>query len=209
MNAEVLGQGVEALGLTLEAEAQEKLLRYLVLIRKWNKVYNLTAIRDESKLVSHHLLDSLAVVPWLPEGRVLDVGSGAGLPGIPIAIACANRTVTLLDSNHKKTAFLQQAKTELELTNVDVETFRVEGFRPAHRYEVVISRAFAELADFYRAASRLCEPGGRLVAMKGIYPDEEIAQMPAGAVEKVVPLVVPALPAQRHLIFLNPVDGAS
>ena len=209
MNAEVLGQGVEALGLTLEAEAQEKLLRYLVLIRKWNKVYNLTAIRDESKLVSHHLLDSLAVVPWLPEGRVLDVGSGAGLPGIPIAIACANRTVTLLDSNHKKTAFLQQAKTELELTNVDVETFRVEGFWPAHRYEVVISRAFAELADFYRAASRLCEPGGRLVAMKGIYPDEEIAQMPAGAVEKVVPLVVPALPAQRHLIFLNPVDGAS
>ncbi|MEX0960937.1 MAG: 16S rRNA (guanine(527)-N(7))-methyltransferase RsmG [Burkholderiales bacterium] len=184
-------------------------MRYLALIRKWNKVYNLTAIHDESKLVSHHLLDSLAVVPWLPEGRVLDVGSGAGLPGVPIAVACPNRTVTLLDSNHKKTAFLQQAKTELELTNVDVETARVEDFRPARRYEVVISRAFAELADFYRAARRLCEPDGRLIAMKGVYPDEEIAQMPAGAVEKVVPLIVPALPAQRHLIFLNPVDGAS
>lgn len=209
MNAAVLGQGVKALGLTLETEAQEKLLRYLALIRKWNKVYNLTAIHDESKLVSHHLLDSLAVVPWLPEGRVLDVGSGAGLPGVPIAVACPNRTVTLLDSNHKKTAFLQQAKTELELTNVDVETARVEDFRPARRYEVVISRAFAELADFYRAARRLCEPDGRLIAMKGVYPDEEIAQMPAGAVEKVVPLIVPALPAQRHLIFLNPVDGAS
>ncbi|HUF21412.1 MAG TPA: 16S rRNA (guanine(527)-N(7))-methyltransferase RsmG [Burkholderiales bacterium] len=209
MNAATLRDGLLALGLPLEAAAQHKLLAYLALVQKWNKVYNLTAIHDETKLVSHHLLDCLAVVRWLSGDTVLDVGSGAGLPGIPIAIACADKIVTLLDSSHKKTAFLQQVKTELDLQNVQVETARVEAYRPTQGYDVVISRAFAELAEFYRAARALCAPGGRLIAMKGVYPDEEIAQMPSGAVEKIVPLVVPALSAQRHLIFLDPAGKAS
>lgn len=209
MNAATLRDGLLALGLPLEAAAQHKLLAYLALVQKWNKVYNLTAIHDETKLVSHHLLDCLAVVPWLSGDTVLDVGSGAGLPGVPIAIACADKVVTLLDSSHKKTAFLQQVKTELDLQNVQVETGRVEAYRPPQGYDVVISRAFAELTEFYRAARALCATGGRMIAMKGVYPDEEIAQMPSGAVEKIVPLVVPTLSAQRHLIFLDPTGEAS
>ena len=202
--AATLAQGVTELRLDLTEETQRKLLDYLALIEKWNRVYNLTAIREKSKLVSHHLLDSLAVLPHLAGGRVLDVGSGPGLPGIPIALARPDWGVTLLDSNHKKTAFLTQAVGDLNIANAEVRRERVEQWRPATAFDVVISRAFSELADFVRLAGHLVAPGGRLAAMKGLYPYEEIAQLPEGyRVERVVPLVVPGVEGERHLVLIE------
>jgi len=202
--AVALGQGVEKLGLRLPAGVEARLLEYLGLLEKWNRVYNLTAIREKSKLVSHHLLDSLAVLPHLAGGRVLDVGSGPGLPGIPIALARPDWGVTLLDSNHKKTAFLTQAVGDLNIANAEVRRERVEQWRPATAFDVVISRAFSELADFVRLAGHLVAPGGRLAAMKGLYPYEEIAQLPEGyRVERVVPLVVPGVEGERHLVLIE------
>lgn len=199
-----LEQGVEKLGLRLPPAAEEKLLDYLALLQKWNRVYSLTAIRDASKSVSHHLLDSLAVVPHLTGDKVLDVGSGPGLPGIPVAIARPDWNVTLLDSNHKKAAFLTQAVAELNITNADVRRERVEQWRPPIAFEVVISRAFSELADFVRLAGHLLAPEGRLAAMKGLYPYEEIAQMPEGyRVDRVVPLTVPGVEGERHLVMIE------
>jgi 16S rRNA (guanine527-N7)-methyltransferase len=203
--ASLLRQGIAGLGLVLPEAACTQLDLYIKLLTKWNKVYNLTAIRGEQKFVSHHLLDSLAVVPFLPAGRLVDVGSGAGLPGIPIAVACPQHAVTLLDSNHKRGAFLRQVITELGLANVNVVVERVEMFRPTERFEAVISRAFSELADFIRMASHLCRPDGVLLAMKGGYPREEIGRLPEGwPLEEVIPLHVPQLDAERHLLVLRP-----
>ncbi len=202
--AVALEQGVAKLDLRLPPAAEEKLLDYLALLQKWNRVYSLTAIRDASKSVSHHLLDSLAVVPHLTGQRVLDVGSGPGLPGIPVAIARPDWNVTLLDSNHKKAAFLTQAVAELNITNADVRRERVEQWRPPIAFEVVISRAFSELADFVRLAGHLLAPQGRLAAMNGLYPYEEIAQMPDGyRVDRVVPLSVPGVDGERHLVMIE------
>lgn len=206
--AATLEQGVEKLGVRLPPSAGQKLLDYLVLMQKWNRVYSLTAIRDASKSVSHHLLDSLAVVPHLKGGQVLDVGSGPGLPGIPVAIARPDWHVTLLDSNHKKAAFLQQAVAELKVTNAEVRRERVEQWRPPMTFDVVISRAFSELADFVRLAGHLLAPEGRLAAMKGLYPYEEIAQMPDGyRVDRVVPLSVPGVEGERHLVMIEKSTG--
>jgi 16S rRNA (guanine527-N7)-methyltransferase len=206
MNAEVqLHHGLAGLGLTLSAAAQSRLLQYLRLLSKWNRIYNLTAIREPSRLVSHHLLDSLAVVPHLEGTSVVDVGSGAGLPGIPLALARPEWTLTLLDSNHKKAAFLRQAVLELNLENTQVGTDRVEHWRPVHRFDVVISRAFSDLPGFVDTARHLCRPGGVLAAMKGIYPDEELAHLsPEIHIQKVVALEVPGLRASRHLVVLRP-----
>jgi 16S rRNA (guanine527-N7)-methyltransferase len=195
------------MGLALPAAAMDQLANYLDLLVKWNRVYNLTAIRDEAKLVSHHVLDSLAVASHLPDGNVVDVGSGAGLPGIPIAISCPGREVTLLDSNHKKTAFLKQAITELGLVTARVLTERVEAYRPADPYKTVISRAFSDLADFIKLAGHLCASDGVMIAMKGLHPHEEIAQLPSTwKVEKVVRLEIPQLEASRHLVFMQPIS---
>ena len=180
------------------------MLDYLTLLAKWNRVYNLTAIREETKWISHHLLDSLAVVTHLPAGQVVDAGSGAGLPGIPIAFACPERQVTLLDSNQKKGAFLTQASAELALTNVKVVIERAESYRPGLPFDIVISRAFSSIADFIRLAGHLCSPGGVLAAMKGARPDAEIAQLPdPWRAEKIIPLHVPQLDAERHLVMLR------
>jgi 16S rRNA (guanine527-N7)-methyltransferase len=174
------------------------------LLAKWNKVYNLTAVRDESRMVSHHLLDSLAVLPHLRAMRMLDVGSGGGLPGIPLAIARPEMHVTLLDSNQKKAAFLKQAAIELELANVEITSERVEKFQATKRYDLIISRAFADLGEFVSAARHLLVPDGLFVAMKGLVPHEEIGHLPAGfKVERVVPLTVPGLEAQRHLVIVS------
>ena len=200
-----LEQGLGAMGISLEAPAQAKLLAYLQLIAKWNKVHNLTAVREPGKMVVLHLLDSLSVLPHLAGARtVLDVGTGAGLPGIPLAIARPDLAVTLLDSSHKKATFLRQAKAELALPNVEVACERVENWHPAALFDVVVSRAFAELADFVVQARHLVAPGGAMLAMKGVYPFEELARVPAThRVENVVALTVPTLEAQRHLVLLK------
>jgi 16S rRNA (guanine527-N7)-methyltransferase len=200
-----LRAGIAELKLGLPEPVLATLLRHLELLRQWNRVYNLTAIREEEKWLTHHVLDSLSVITRLPPGDVVDVGSGGGFPGIPIAAACSERKVCLLDSNHKKGAFLLQAVNELGLNNARVEIQRVESFQPEERFNVVISRAFAELADFARCAVHLCAPGGRMIAMKGVYPHEEISQVPASAVEKIIRLSVPRMDAERHLVFIDPV----
>ena len=198
------------MGLALPATAMDQLASYLDLLVKWNRVYNLTAIRDEAKLVSHHVLDSLAVVPHLPDGNIVDVGSGAGLPGIPIAIACPGRAVTLLDSNHKKGAFLKQAIAELGLTNTQLVIDRVEAYRPAELFKTVISRAFSDLADFIKLAGHLCAADGVMIAMKGLHPDEELAHVPSRwKVSKTLRLQIPQLEASRHLVFMCPLSITS
>lgn len=204
MSAAALRAGAAGLGVALTDSGAATLVRYLRLLAKWNRVFNLTAIADPDNGVTYHLLDSLAVVPHLPPGSVIDIGSGAGLPGIPIAVACPERQVTLLESSQKKGAFLQQAISELGLRDTRVEVSRAEDFRPATGFAVVISRAFADLARFLDVAKHLCAPGGRLVAMKGTHPRDELARLPAAVVEKVVRVSVPGLAAQRHIVFVDP-----
>jgi 16S rRNA (guanine527-N7)-methyltransferase len=182
--------------------ADRKLIVYLELLAKWNKTYNLTAIRDPIKMVSHHLLDSLAVLPHLPTGPLADVGSGAGLPGIPLAIAEPTRRVTLNDSSHKKTAFLQQAVIELKLANANVHAGRAQAWKPAQPFACVIARGFAELALFIDSCRHLLRADGVLAAMKGTYPAEELSRLPAGAeCRDVRRLQVPLLGAERHLVL--------
>ena len=203
--ARQLAQGVAQLGLALPGPAQQSLLDYLALLQKWNKVYNLTAVREAPRMVSQHLLDCLAVAPHVGAAAILDVGSGAGLPGIPLALVLPDSRVTLLEANHKKAAFLKQAQIELKLGNVEVVCERVEAWRPGRQYEIVVSRAFSDLAEFVKLAGRHVAPGGRLAAMKGIFPHEEIAQLPQGwRLQQAVELTVPALRAQRHLLLLAP-----
>lgn len=197
-----LRRGLEELALSLPDGAQEKLLAYLELLAKWNRTYNLTAIREPERMLSHHLLDSLAVVPHLPAGPLADVGSGGGLPGIALAIADPDRRVTLNDANQKKGAFLQQAVIELKLTNADVHVGRAQTWRPAQGFACVITRGFAELADFIGACRHLLSPGGVLAAMKGVFPQAELQRVPAGVVcRDVRRLRVPALQAERHLVL--------
>jgi 16S rRNA (guanine527-N7)-methyltransferase len=202
--AQQLAQGVAELGLTLPEGAPQRLLAYLDLLQKWNRAYNLTAVRQAPRMVSYHLLDSLAAAAHVTAATILDVGSGAGLPGIPLAVALPDSRVTLIDSNHKKAAFLRQAVMELKLANAQVVCERAEAWKPAVAFDVVISRAFSDLAEFISLAGRHAAPGGRLVAMKGVYPYEEIAQLPQGwHVLEVIPLAVPGLRAQRHLVAVG------
>jgi 16S rRNA (guanine527-N7)-methyltransferase len=200
--AEELQNGVAQMGITLDAEAQHKLLDYLKLLHKWNKVYNLTAIRDPQQMVSHHLLDSLAVMPHLWPSRWLDVGCGAGLPGIVLAVAQPDWQFALLDSNSKKTSFVQQAVIELGLSNVSVYCERVEEWNHTEPFDGIISRAFRELGEFLRCTRHLLAPGGRWAAMKGS-PQEELENVPDEyKVERVIPLQVPGLRAARSLVLL-------
>lgn len=206
--AQQLAQGVSELGLTLPAGARERLLGYIGLLQKWNRVYNLTSVRDAPRMVSKHLLDSLAVAPHVAAETLLDVGSGAGLPGIPLALALPEARVTLLDANHKKAAFLRQVVTELKLGNTEVVCERVEIWKPRAAFAVVISRALSDLAEFVSLAGRHVAAGGRLLAMKGVHPYEEIAQLPHGwEVLQVIPLQIPGLRAQRHLVSIGPEES--
>jgi 16S rRNA (guanine527-N7)-methyltransferase len=201
-----LARGLDALHLPLVHAIQHKLLDYVALVQKWNRVYNLTAVRDPERMLTHHVLDSLAVVPHLAGSRIVDVGSGAGLPGIPIAAAMPQSRVTLLESNHKKSTFLNQAAIELGLTNIDVENSRAEAWRPKNLFDVVISRAFSELGEFIAVAAHLRAADGVLVAMKGVYPYDELNQIPDGyRVQGVTPLSVPGLAAERHLVRIEAV----
>jgi len=200
-----IGAGIAAMGLTLPEAAQEKLARYLELIAKWNRVHNLTAVRETEQMVVLHVLDSLSLLPHLDGVKtLLDVGSGPGLPGIPVAIARPQVAVTLLDSSHKKAAFLEQAKVELALANVSVACERVEAWKTDRRFDAVVSRAFADLVDFVDQAQHLVAPGGTLIAMKGVHPFEELARVPrTHRVSRVLEISVPSLEAKRHLVFLE------
>jgi 16S rRNA (guanine527-N7)-methyltransferase len=199
-----LAAGIDALGLEIHGPQRKQLLTYIALIGKWNQVYNLTAVRDEREMVVQHLLDSLSIVPYLGTGDFLDVGSGAGLPGIPVAIALPDRDVTLLDSNQKKAAFLQQAVIELGLGNVTVCVARVEAWHPDRRFEVIASRAFADLGEFVEKSRHLLGARGVLAAMKGAYPQAEIEHLPEGfGIRAVQRLAVPGLAAERHLVLVE------
>ncbi len=199
--AEELELGIAQLGIVLNAKTQNKLLDYLVLLHKWNKVYNLTAIRNPQQMVSHHVLDSLAVMTHLWPGRWLDVGCGAGLPGLVLAIAQPDWRFTMLDSNSKKTSFVQQAIIELEVPNASVHCARAEEWQPAERFDGIISRAYTQLEAFLRSTRHLMAEHGRWAAMKGL-PEKELERVPDGCrVERVIPLKVPGLQAARSLII--------
>jgi 16S rRNA (guanine527-N7)-methyltransferase len=199
-----LEEGVAELGLSLGRGARNKLLQHLAMLGKWNQVYNLTALRDKEKAVSGHLLDCLAVIPYMTGTRVLDVGSGAGFPGVPIAVARPDIQVVLLDSSHKKAAFLRQVLAELQLKNAGVVCGRVEAWHPAEKFDCIISRAFAETAEFIALTRHLLAPGGVFAAMKGVYPFEEIERLPSGfRLRQVHALAVPGLVAERHLVLIE------
>ena len=206
--ARALSEGLAALGLDLPAESQARLLGFVALLKKWNRTYNLTAIRDEAEMLTQHVLDSLSILPVLPESvlagrRWADVGSGAGLPGIPLAIACGNLDMTLIESVEKKSAFQRQAKIELGLRNLTVANGRVENVAGGN-FDAVVSRAFAELGEFVRLAGHLLAPGGRLYSMKGRLQYSELETLPKGWNKKAtVTLAVPGLAAERHLIVLE------
>ncbi len=201
--AKELAVGIVQLGLDVTPDVQCKLLSYLELLQKWNRVYNLTAIRQPAQMVSSHLLDSLAVLPHLWPGRWLDVGCGAGLPGLVLALMRPEWTFVLLDSNSKKTSFVQQVKIELELRNVSIYCGRVEAWQSEEKFDGIISRAFAEAAKFVALTRHLLAQEGRWVAMKGV-PPLELQRLPNDvSVERVVSLQVPGLAAARCLMMLK------
>ena len=202
-----LQQGIAQLPLNLSEQQIEKLLDYLALLHKWNGTYNLTAVRDPAQMVYQHLLDTLAAVPAFADAQnVLDVGAGGGLPGLVLAICGAPRNlrVSLVDTVHKKTAFLTQVKAELGLTNATVYTSRVEELQVPQLFDVITSRAFADLSDFVNWSGQLLAPSGKFIALKGIAPADEINRVPEGwRVAEVRPLTVPGLDAERHLVFIE------
>jgi len=205
--AEILEQGIAALGLVLPADAPPRLLAFARLLIKWNKVYNLTAIRDEAQMITHHLLDSLAVLPHLAEvGRLVDVGSGGGLPGVVLAIARPDLQVDSVETVQKKATFQNQARIELKLGNFRAHHARIESWQPADGLAVdgIISRAFADTADFVNLCAHLVGAETRLLAMKGVYPADEIARIPEGfSLARSIELQVPGLAAARHLLIMK------
>lgn len=204
-NKQQLQEGLQSMGLSLTTAQQLLLLEYVALLKKWNSTYNLTALRDEHTMISHHVLDSLTLLPYIQHAQTLmDVGSGGGMPGIPTAICRPDLQITLLDANTKKTSFLQQAVIELGLHNVSVASGRVEAMHDK-KVDVVTSRAFAELADFISLTKHLLNENGYWAAMKGVYPYEELEHVPASVmVEKVEKLTVPMLNAERHMVIMRP-----
>lgn len=200
---ERLNAALAAMGLNIAGDRQDSLLAYLALLQKWNRTYNLTAIHEPDRMLTHHLLDSLAVLPYVTADRLLDVGAGAGLPGIPLAIVRPDLAVTLIDASHKKAAFMQQAAIELRLGNVTALHGRVEELSPEAPFPQIVSRAFSDLSDFVRLTGPLLAEGGEWLAMKGLCPHEEIAQLQGARVKRDVELQVPGLDADRHLIILE------
>ena len=202
MSQSALTAGLADLGLDLPDAAQQKLLAFRDLLLKWNKTYNLTALHDPAQAISHHLLDSLAILPHVGTGHLLDVGSGGGLPAIPLAIARPDLAVSMVDTVQKKTTFLQQAVIELGLKNATVHHARVEAMQG--QYDQISSRAFAETGLFINLTRHLLAPGGRWLAMKGVRPDDELKALPTDiTVDAIIPLTVPGLTAERHLIILK------
>ncbi|MGH8415916.1 MAG: 16S rRNA (guanine(527)-N(7))-methyltransferase RsmG [Pseudomonas sp.] len=203
-HAEELTLGARELGVELTEAQHSQLLGYLSLLIKWNKAYNLTAVRDPDEMVSRHLLDSLSVVPFIEGDRQLDVGSGGGMPGIPLAILFPDMKVTVLDSNGKKTRFLTQVKLELKLDNLEVIHSRAEAFRPQVPFTGIISRAFSSLEDFTQWTRHMGDSKTRWLAMKGLHPADELVALPADFhLESAQALAVPGCQGQRHLLILR------
>jgi len=204
----VLNDGIDAMDLPLWAAQREQLMDYLALMAKWNSVYNLTSLRDPMQMVTHHLLDSLAAVSAFEGAKnVLDVGAGGGLPGIVLAIARPDMQVSLIDTVHKKTAFLTQVKAELGLTNVTVYTMKVQDLK-AGPFDVITSRAFADLSDFVNWSGHLLQEGGKFIALKGTAPADEQERLPGEwKVRESRPIKVPKVEAERHLVFIEKSDS--
>jgi len=199
-----LQEGIAEQGLRVGDQQRAAMLQYLGLLQRWNRAYNLTSIKDPVQMLSYHLLDSLSIGPYLQGRSFVDVGTGAGLPGIPLALTHDDKTFSLLDSNGKKVRFLFQVKTALQLNNVKELQGRVEEYQPEQLYDGVISRAFASLTDMIEGSEHLLVPGGRFYAMKGRYPDKELSGLPKGyKVEQAIELKVPTLDQQRHLIIIK------
>lgn len=205
--ANLLKQGIKQLALPITEQQQEQLLGYLELLAKWNKAYNLTAVRDINEMVSRHLLDSLSIVPYIKGNYWLDVGSGGGMPGIPLAIIFPDIEFTLLDSNGKKTRFLTQVALELKLTNVQVINQRAESFHVKQPFTGIVSRAFSSLADFVNLTKHLANEQTEWLAMKGVYPEQELQTLPTEfKVESDYQLTVPNCEGQRHLLIIKQVQ---
>lgn len=203
----ILKQGINALQLSVSPAQQQQLLGYLDLLVKWNKAYNLTAVRDINEMVSRHLLDSLSIVPFIDGETWLDVGSGGGMPGIPLAIMFPDAHFTLLDSNGKKTRFLTQVVMSLKLPNVTVVNSRAESFHVEQFFSGIISRAFSSLADFVGLTKHLADGNTKWFAMKGLYPVEELQSLPdTFKVDANHQLTVPNCDGQRHLLIIKQVD---
>ncbi len=199
-----LSAGINALGLDVSATQQTLLLRYVALLHKWNKAYNLTAIRDPEQMITRHILDSLSIAPFIAAQRCLDVGTGAGLPGIPLAIIYPDKQFALLDSNGKKTRFLIEAKLQLKLDNISVHSERVEQFHSEVLFDGILSRAFASLKDMVTGCEALLSPDGKLYAMKGVFPEAELSQLPKHfIVEHSHTLTVPDVEEARHLLLIG------
>ena len=208
MNWQVgLDRGLQQGRIALSEAQRGLLLNYIELLQKWNKVHNLTAVRDPAEMVTLHLLDSLSVLPHVKVKRLLDVGSGAGLPGIPLAVCMPDLQVTVMDASQKKASFMRQAKAELGLGNLEVVCGRVEQYKPLQLFDAIISRAFSDLNEFVSLTRHLLIPDARWLAMKGVHPYDELAQLPEDVeVMEIVPLQVPGLNAQRHLVILSSND---
>lgn len=202
--AQAITRGSRSLGLDLDQAALDKLAGFVRLLEKWNRVYNLTAVREPLAMVDRHILDCLAVVPYLRGCTLLDIGTGAGLPGLPLAIARPDLQVTLLDANAKKLRFVRQVVTELELCNATVEQARMQEYQPGRAFDMVISRAVSSLDELYRQSQHLLGAGGRMLFMKGALPEQEIAALaPERASLHCERLLVPGLDADRHLVWLD------
>jgi len=192
--------GALKLSVSLDEKTADKMLRYLVLIERWNRIHNLTAIRDIQKMVHYHLLDSLSILPYIEGTHLLDVGSGAGLPGIPVALACPSKQVVLLEAQNKKATFLVQAITELALSNCEVVCARAEAYQPTTLFDTIMFRAVGALQTVIDQTRHLCAPKGLWLAMKGHHPTEELAQLDLEAT--VHPLTVPGINAQRCVVTI-------
>lgn len=202
--ADRLAEGIGRLQLDIAPGTQQKLLAYGALLMKWNRVYNLTAIRDEAAMVDLHLLDSLTVLPYIDFPSIADIGSGGGLPGIPLAICRPDMQVTLVETVGKKASFLQQARIELGLNNLTVQNERVENLDTDEPFSAITSRAFSSLRDFVTLTGHLAGPASLWLAMKGVYPKDEIAELPPNfTLTRSVPLHIPGVDVERHLLFIS------
>ena len=207
---ELLEDGILELGLEERLGGDNLLMEFVTELMNWNRVYNLTSVRKPTDIITRHILDSLTILDYLHGDRILDIGTGAGLPGIPLAIACPEREFVLLDSSSKKLRFVQQTLGVLKLDNVTLKNIRVDEYRTDNPFDTVVCRAFSDLPDFHRFASPLCNTGGRMLAMKGVYPMTEVESLEdKSVISDVISLKVPGLDAERHLVIMNPQASGS